>query len=69
MLTSILHAAYHVGRTLLRLVLYAADARTLDEDSPFTKALLEYWKVSHIDELLEKTVSLSQLSRSCLAPR
>lgn len=55
-------AAYHVGRTLLRLVLYAADAGTLDEGSPFIKALLEYWKVSHIDELLEKTVNPSQLS-------
>jgi hypothetical protein len=48
--------AYHVGRTLLRLVLYAEDAGTLDRDSAFIRALLAYWKVDQVDQLLERTV-------------
>lgn len=56
-MTLSVESAYHVGRTLLRLLLNAEDSGDLDRKSAFVKALLAYWKVDDVDQLLERVVS------------
>lgn len=51
-------SAFHIGRTLLRLIFYANDAGTLKDGEPFLEALLTYWRARSLDELLGMVVSI-----------